>query len=377
MKVAFLAENLGRMESSFRMSADQIMASTGHNVGNLAFWYAANRLLEAEPYLVGWHTKPKDVPSDVRAFVIPAANFLNVTADLSRIAELVKGLDVPVLLVGIGAQSESKDEIPILKQGVIDFLNEVSIRAPYIGVRGDYSKAVCGKYGVANAKVMGCPSLFINSSPDLGIKIQRKIETLDVQKIAVHAACIKGPLANIERELTRYVLQYPGSAYVIQRPPELIKLMHDEALTQENAEYVKKCADFLALGSTDESRIRNFMKTFGYVPEGIESWALWLRSFSCGINTRIHGTMIGLSAELPSICIWHDTRTYELAKRMRVPTISGEGFLDLRHRPKELFNRIKFDGKDFDDNRLSLAKQFRALIEEVGLVPSQHLKKFT
>lgn len=40
------------------------------------------------------------------------------------------------------------------------------------------------------------------------------------------------------------------------------------------------------------------------------------------IGSRIHGTILGLMAGLPSMCLVIDARTYELSKSMSIPYIN-------------------------------------------------------
>lgn len=40
------------------------------------------------------------------------------------------------------------------------------------------------------------------------------------------------------------------------------------------------------------------------------------------IGSRIHGTILGLMAGLPSMCLVIDARTYELSKQMSIPYIN-------------------------------------------------------
>jgi hypothetical protein len=158
VKVAYLAENFGRVDRAWTQSADRLMHHTGHNVGNMAFWYAAKMLVEADCHLVGRSTRARDVPADVQAFIIPAANFLNKDADLSQLAELVRELDRPCLVFGLGAQSEQENALPALKPGTLDFLKEVSKRTPTIGIRGEFTRNLCNTLGVENTTVLGCPT---------------------------------------------------------------------------------------------------------------------------------------------------------------------------------------------------------------------------
>lgn len=376
MRVAYLAENLGRVDRAWAKDAAGLMHHTGHNVGNLAFWYAADLLLDAEPVIVTRSTRAKDVPGDVRAFVIPAANFLNADADLSQLAQLVRELDRPCLVLGLGAQAEAEEKPPVLKPGTVEFLKEVSRRTPNMGIRGPFSEQVCRAQGVENTTILGCPSILINPTPDLGRRIAAKIDRLESEgPLAIHAACIKSVVQTVERELVRLAQLNTGSCYVVQRPVELIKAAFGEELSETEAAGLKKAATFLGFNG-EVQRLTAFLRANILVPDSIDGWIHHLRRFVAGVNTRIHGTLMSTAAGIPGVCVWHDTRTRELAQGLRLPNLSVKQFQDNRYSVRDLFAASGFDGAAFDERRHELARLNARVIEEAGLAPSAHLRRF-
>lgn len=372
MRVAYLAENPGVVARPWTTDGDGLMRQTGHNVGNLAFWYAARLLFDADLHLVGWHTKASQVPADVAALVIPAANFINETADLSRLAALVRELDRPVFLLGIGAQAETEDRPPNVKPGVVEFLQEVSRRTPHICVRGDFTARICEGFGIKNTIVLGCPSILINPNPRLGQELAARIAAMPEGPLAIHASCVKHNLQSVERELVRLARLNLGSSYVVQRPIEFVKVVHGEPLSEGEAAYYRRCADFLGFDGGPEA-LTAFLRAFLHVPDSVDSWMYYLRRFSASVNTRIHGTLMSVNAGLPGICITHDTRTRELAKRLMVPRLEIRDFMETRYSVREMFARSSFDADAFDENRAQTAATYRGLLEAIGLKPSRHL----
>ncbi|MFC0389180.1 polysaccharide pyruvyl transferase family protein [Muricoccus vinaceus] len=377
-KVAYLAENLGQVDNAWNLSLSQFLLATGGNVGNLAFWHAARLLFDAtDVQLISRDTRPSDVAADVEVVVIPAANFLHDGADLGRMADLIRALGRPVLILGLGAQAEKEDVPPKLKPGTLDFLREVGRLSPKILVRGQFTQDFCRSLGVENTTVLGCPSLLINPDQALGAKLEARIAALPQEggPLAVHGACIKPALAGIERELVRLVRLNPGSAYIIQRPLELIKAAFGAELgTPAEVEYFARCAAFLGLG--ESGALTAFLRAHGEAPTSVSGWAHSLQRYSAGVNTRIHGTMMGVLAGLPSICICHDTRTRELAEQMQVPKLSPREFIEHRHSVRDMFAATGFSGKRFDAGRSEAAAGFLTAVEAVGLKPSRHLRRF-
>jgi hypothetical protein len=376
--VAYLAENLGQVEHAWGLSLHKFLHATGGNTGNLAFWHAARLLFEAdEIHLISRDTLPSSVPASVEVVVIPAANYLHAGADLGRLAELVRALGRPCLVMGLGAQAEKEDAPPKLKPGTLDFLCEVARLSPSLLVRGEFTQEFCRSLGVENTTVLGCPSVLINPDRRHGEKLEARIAALPRGggPLAVHAACIKPALKSVERELARLVQINAGSAYLVQRPLELIKGIYGAPLDQPGeVEYFNSCAEFLGFG--EAGPLLSFLRTHGQVSSSVGEWAHTLQRFSAGVNTRIHGTMIGILAGLPSLCICHDTRTRELARQLRVPHLSPKEFIEFRHSVPDLFAATRFSGQNFDEGRVETAAGYATALQAVGLSPSRHLLRF-
>lgn len=373
MKVAFLASNLGVVSQPWKSNGRYLMEATGHNIGNMAFWYAANMLVDAEKVLIRWDTKASQMPKDLDALVFPAANFINATAKLDGLTKLIQDLDLPCLLLGIGAQAEQENAPPPRNESVIAFLHEVSKRTSQICVRGDFTQKVCAEWGIDNTVVLGCPSILMNPRHDLGQVIERKIDApLNTGPYAIHASAIKQPIINIERELVRMARLNPGSTYVVQRPIELIKTAIGEEMGETETAFYNKCANFLGF-EDNQPAFETFLRTHLYAPTSIDSWMHYLQRFTAGINTRIHGTIVGTNAGIPSVCITHDTRTRELSRRLALPHIEPKDFMDTRFSIAAMFKRTQFSGEAFDANRRAIAEAYLGVFEKAGIKPSRHL----
>lgn len=377
-RVAYLAESFGCVEQAWQRNPAELLMATGGNAGNLAFWHATRLLFDAEEVqLISRDTPAAAVSRSVEVLVIPAANFLHAGADLARMAELVRALNRPCLVVGLGAQAESEASPPVLKPGTLDFLREISRLAPSICVRGAFTQSFCQSLGVDNTTILGCPSVLINPDPRLGEKLESWIAALPGTNgpFAVHAACIKPGLQSVERELTRVVMLHPGSAYFVQRPLEMIKPIFGDALTEPGEiAYYARCAEYL--GFAGPAALTGFLRLHGQMPSSISDWAHGLRRFAAGVNTRIHGTMIGITAGVPSLCVCHDTRTRELAAQLRVPHLAPRDFIEHRYSVPALFAATKFSGTNFDAGRREASVGYAAAVRAVGLTPSRHLLSF-
>lgn len=369
-RVAYLAENFGSLPGG-SLSLDAVMHLSGHNVGNFAFWNAARKLFDADVKLFGFGAKIEELTREsVDFIVIPAANFLNATANLEWLANIICELDKPCLVVGLGAQSEHEKSIPELKPGTVAFLKEAAARAPYLAVRGPFSQRVCEAYGVKNVRALGCPSIFTNPDRGLGAKIEARWSRR-IEKLAIHASSIKTHVRHAERMLYGSLRVHAGSSYIIQRPVELMKLARGEELTGADEQYLHRVNSFLA---PDDSRVE-FARTIrmaGVVPHSIDSWIFMLEGHSHAVGTRIHGSVLSLSAGLPTLCITHDTRTRELCEVLRVPSVDCSAVKDFSS-IADMYAARSFNAAEFEGNRTALGRQYKALMNEIGLGSSSYL----
>lgn len=382
MRVGYFAQNYGVVSNPHSMNIDQLMHHTGHNTGNLAFWHAANLLFDTdEQVLVNWGSTADQLKDKIDLLVIPAANFLNHTSNLEAQAKLIEALDVPIIMMGIGAQSETHTEFTPLTDGTKRFLKVVSERTPFIGVRGDYSADLCRHYGINNVEVLGCPSILINPSKTLGETIEQRM-SLPVERLLVHACCLKAPLLKTEATLFNALQQY-SSRYIVQRPPELIKAILGLELNEDDMAYLEKFRGHVA-GHLEMSEFLAVLRDKGESYMSVPEWLSRMRGFSHAIGTRIHGTLLPISVGVPSVCIYQDTRTDELSDTLKIPRISYKMFnkysSNMLGKSREavdfnrIFDSIEFSGEKFDLRRRAIAKKYTELFKLASLKSSRHLE---
>jgi hypothetical protein len=182
-------------------------------------------------------------------------------------------------------------------------------------------------------------------------------------------------VAGVEKELVRLAQLNSGSAYIVQRPVELIKAAYGEPLNEAETAGLRKATSFLGFG-TRTDRLVAFLRSTILVPDSIDGWVHGLRRFTAGVNTRIHGTLMCTAAEIPGVCIWHDTRTQELTRELRLPNLSVKQFTENRYSVRDLFAASGFNAEVFDARRMELARMNAEMIRLAGLRPSSHLRAF-
>ncbi|KXZ51157.1 hypothetical protein GPECTOR_13g644 [Gonium pectorale] len=319
----------------------------------------------------------------VELFLLGTANLFANISDFLRVGpltnyciHLIHVFRAPVLMVGLGAQADFSDGLPF---GAKNRINKAPVRASDIiihvqqkemydlikssggdvVVRGQFTADVCTANGLQPPLVFGCPSLFINHNPRLGVLLEEKrvavLRARDANlRIAVGLPAVPTvPAGGImyfqSRKLVQFLAEkvfkvFPRSFVVVQTPHDL-ETIH--ALQQYGAPIT-------------QDRIKYYYDAEHWF-EGIRESADFLFGF------RVHGTMAGTAAEVPSVVISTDHRIQELAEGMQLATATlSDPRFDVE--PFDLFTfieSVKFDGKKFDEHRRNIAKQYVALLERL------------
>lgn len=124
----------------------------GNNAGNLIFSQASHKTLQTsgtEVVANGFRADAADaerINEEYDAFVVPLANAFreSFTGHLNNLSSLIEKLTIPVVVLGVGAQSDldySLDRMAPLDAPVKRFVTAVLNRSASIGVRGEFTES--------------------------------------------------------------------------------------------------------------------------------------------------------------------------------------------------------------------------------------------
>jgi len=184
--LAFLGTS-GAIENSKTLPIKERMQIAGINTGNLAFQRAAAKIFANDRHFIGRSGVDYNDPSAYRGIdylVFPAANHLRLNADWTGLTSFLKNSPAPLIILGLGAQAKALegDEASIdalcKDDNVLRFVEVLQKKAALVTVRGAFTKSVCDAMGLENTLPLGCPSLFLNDDPKMGVRIERQIQSL-------------------------------------------------------------------------------------------------------------------------------------------------------------------------------------------------------
>lgn len=374
MKPVFVG-GVPKINDYAQQATERLFAQT-NNTGNLAFRYAIYKHLGRNAAVASWGTPAEKVNALGDLAVFPCSNQLGPSSNCRGRADLTSQLKIPVLAIGLGAQSSSKDEFPEIPEDTLRWVRAISERrAPgttNLTLRGEFTRRVLERAGIVDGvEVLGCPSLFISDDPFLGRRIAERMSRGMPARVGVAAGNpYKTHVFDLERSLFALASR-TGGAYVVQQPLPFIKAARGE-FDQVNLAWQKRLLALVEgtpLRQDSQVLPRNITVFFD-----VEAWMEDLRRHDLVIGTRIHGTMLAIQAGVPAICITHDSRTEEMCQTMGIPNLPAHSLVDQPVSLASLWDRLEFDPDAFDQNRARLAKRYVAVLEGAGVTVSRALK---
>lgn len=359
-----------RVEAAFR-STRELYRAVGHNCGNLAFVHAIDAHLGGNIPRSDWDQVSTLINDGGELAVFAAANQLGRHYDATGAARYFDKISVPIVVIGLGAQIGIRSRNPRIPKSTIRWVRWLADRGPRgkpnIGVRGPFTLEVLRKFGLdGHATIIGCPSLFINPEPALGSQIIRRLRPPGrVAVVAGHQHWRH--LHRLEASLGRMVAQTNG-CYIGQGAYDMMELTRGRANQMDEAS-LRQCRDYVCPNMELQDFV-DWSTKYSSIFFDIDNWIEHLKRFDFVIGTRIHGTVLGLQAGVPSMCIVHDIRTLELCQTLMVPHVLADDVRDGIGQD-ELLSYFKFDPHEFDRNRRMLCRAYLDFLKYNQLTPAK------
>ena len=377
----------GFVRAPERFDDEELIQVLGQNSGNLVFQYAVSKIVDAEKVYVSRAETPYSDASavaDVSHVVFPAANHLRLGADWSGLNGYLNNVKVPLVLFGLGAQSPhisgEQDTIDAMKRDphlvrLVDILKE---KASFVSVRGAYTQRVCEEMGLHNTHLFGCPSAMINGNRNLGQQLESKIQnvkhiespSLGIAAAAPFEISNESKKLEVERKLIAWLTGTKGM--YLQQSGAVVSMLASNGRWNELPENSRKSIARILSPESDTKEIEGLMLEKGRFFVNVPEWIKAIEGLDIVMGTRIHGNMAALAAGTPGILCAHDSRTGELGRTMRIPSISIEN-LKTSHSLSDALERVEFCGTNFDHWRTNTASNMVLELDKVGLKATNHL----
>ena len=366
MKAIGIIGTKGLVHGIAFLSTTEAMKRVGNNTGNLVFQYAVSNLIDEPTMIIG-----RDLPYDVhivrekcRLLIIPSANFLREGFDLTPLVNFIDKTRLPLIFIGLGAQADDYLKTSFdFHPSIYKLIELIKDRCVGLSVRGEFTERILKSFGVTNARITGCPSNFINKSSTFISNIGRKLEQ-PLESFIAHSdePWPKSPLKQkVEKRLVKWVAD--SSAIIIQQSvPTVMEYLRQNNLSSPQSDNSQLEVSFrnAIMPQTEIGEFRKFIKTRVRTYFCVDQWLEDSSKYDFSVGLRLHGNMVAWQSGTPSLWIYHDARTRELAETMELPRISIVDFLELCKNPNEARAHASFDLKSYSQRRDEL---FSSLID--------------
>lgn len=243
-------------------------------------------------------------------FVIPLANAFRPEFEhrLANLTTLITGLDIPVTVVGIGAQASvdlDGEPLEAIAPTVKSFVSAVLERSASIGVRGEFTRDYLRGLGFGDTSidVIGCPSLFLNGRDH---RVHKRVETIGADSAI--ALNVTDGVRGMGEFCERHLDAYPRMNYIAQDSQALTLMLWGKEPATITDRTIPVHMDHPLYR---EDRMRFFLDMW--------TWIDHLRTQDFVFGTRFHGNVTALLAGTPAMLLAHDSRTVELAEYHSIP----------------------------------------------------------
>lgn len=376
MKRVGVLGSKGTVESAAFLSTEQFVKSVGQNTGNLIFQYATHKIIKSDKIRIGpdYFPKAHKIKDDVDVLVVPSANFIQESSDLTHFVNLLERSDVPLIFIGLGAQAaDMRNEQLNLHPSVERLISLIKERSNKVSVRGEFTAKVLARFGVDHVCVTGCPSNFINPNKKFTQAFKASIGA-GINSFITHAEepwPVNPQKVEVERRLVDWT--HDGRAIMVQQSVpkvlEYLRKSNSSALQRPSPDFEAELQNQLLPQSTIE-QFRDFIsqKVRNYI--SVEQWMEDSAKFDFSIGMRLHGNMAAWQAGTPALWISHDARTQELVETMALPYISVNEFLKRCTTLQEALEMWAFDHELYTRRRAALREELNSVLNAHDIIPA-------
>lgn len=307
--------------------ATALQGVSASNVGNMIFSESAFKILSTPNVSVipkGYNIHKLNIykiNEQYDAIVLPFANAFRLQwkEQLNAYTEFVSKLKIPVIVMGVGIQTDfdyNLNKLSPIEKETKKLVSAILDRSASIGVRGEATKAFLNKLGFRDEyiDVIGCPSMF-RYGRDFYIDLAKLNKKSSQSNYALN---ITGPGFDnfgfkVGKEKIASIIdfnidKYSSSDVILQNNYSLITMLFGRGISL-GTEY-----DGVSLDATkvlDGGRAKQFVDP--------SPWIKFLSNKDFSLGSRIHGNIAALLAGTPCFVLSTDSRTRELCEFFHIP----------------------------------------------------------
>lgn len=344
----------------------------GTNSGNLIYQYSVYRALmtEGTEFISDYfyaNTCSQEyidrINSECECVVLPLANAFRDHFPLRPLADFVRQLKIPCVVIGCGLQADNPAQIANgfkFDDDAKYFVSAVLERSAMLGLRGEMTGQYLKQLGFAPERhftVTGCPSMYIwgETLPQL-----RLSELTEDSKISINTR-IKQPKP-LHLLLSRTIAEYPDCHLLWQKSEELALLKYGAPIFSRTS--AAKDGNGYYPRNLRHEMIRSG-RTVGFV--SAKEWIDFLREKDFSLGSRIHGNIAAVISGTPAYVFTTDTRTEELCRYHNIQ------FMPAKEVREGMSFREIVEKADFASVNRGHAERFRHFVDFLNANSLEHI----
>ena len=321
-----------------------------HNIGDAFVFDSSLKLLNFDKLSALEIVNPKfddmdRINAEYDYVFLRGSNYVNKDMRWSQTAEVLKRLKIPVIAWGIGAQAPVKGKIE-LSDETKTVLRMMADSTTSIGVRGAYSAQVLWDIGIRNVRIVGCPTAFRRNNPDLqhpasvrSTRSGRRASRFAARSRSTYAQDIKQYLT-FHRDLVKDLAARFDVVLMAQGEVEEKKIVFGTPEQKEEAFAALKANKTVKDWYLDETMEKLHRERLFY-SDVVADYENLVQQKDLVLGYRLHGNLMALANNVPSIYFTYDSRTVEFAETYQIP--SFDVFSGKQFRLEDYWDQSLFD----------------------------------
>lgn len=296
-------------------SVDEKLKYVGLNTGNIVYVGALKNQVLYDKEI--WFSESVIEDKNNLIGIIPCANMIGVYDVCTEIwGEYIKKWDIPITLIGLGAQSTKELNTPkklvnALPKEKIAALKRISGQAISLGIRGEFTAECLELMGIYNYRIIGCPSLYREMKDNF-----RPIDFPSKKKCVINLL----PYSALASKILNMGMTN-NAKWIMQESSEMPKTF----LENKEIEF-RHIATRFPDSNISVNVLESYMRANSKIFWDMDEWSAYLQKekFTFSFGSRFHGNVMSLLNGIPALWITHDSRTQELVDTFSLPYITNK-----------------------------------------------------
>jgi hypothetical protein len=283
------------------------------------------------------------------------SNDINTNGQWDRVTAFLEKTIVPIVAFGIGVQMPDNAEA-FVNESTRRFLQLIADRSATLAVRGQLSKKALSSIGINNSRIIGCPTVYRNRSPEIRIK---RVDPDSIERLGFTLRRNTHGRATLQRYMLRTLsVEYPTTIFCAGELEEKAIYYASRGLVSEPERTMAAAVDALVaedwLFGPNDPLLGLYLSALA-VHESVADFEAQILEMSAVTGFRLHGNLIALANGIPALYVTYDTRTREFVETLGIPAVES--------RTLDRFSfRKEWEKADFDKFERTYAARFHDLV---------------